>query len=135
MIHIVWQILLAVVAMLIPNIGGFINGYVVTQPNIDTWYIYLNRPAFSPPTWLFGPVWIILYCFIGFASFLVWRSSYVPLSKVSRTAFWWAISVYILQTLFNWLWSPVFFAMRELMAVSKRTIIFLWQQRYGFIMQ
>lgn len=118
MISLFWQIVLAVVAMLVPNIGGFINGYLVTAPNIDSWYNFLNRPPFSPPNWLFTPVWIILYCAIGLGSFLVWRTSYLPLSKVSRTAFWWAIGVYAVQIAVNWVWVPVFFEVQDLLAVS-----------------
>lgn len=122
MLNLFWQIVVALAAMLLPNIGGFVNAYV-TQPNIDSWYKYLNRPPFSPPNWLFAPVWVILYCAIGLASFLVWRSAYVPQSKVSRRAFWWAISVYALQIVTNWVWTPVFFGSHELMAVSIGIII------------
>lgn len=116
--HLFGQILCAIVAMLVPNIGGFLNGYFITRPNIESWYQYLNQPPGSPPNWLFAPVWIIIYCAIGLASFFVWRSAHAPYTTVTRTAFWWTFLVYVLQILINWLWTPVFFKWHHLLAVS-----------------
>lgn len=118
-----WQILAALVAMVVPNIGGFLNGYFITRPNIDSWFQYLHQPPFNPPNWLFAPVWIVLYSAIGFASFLVWRTAHAPSTKVTRTAFWWSWSVYALHIAVNWLWTPVFFGWHKLMAVSRNFII------------
>lgn len=116
--HLFWQIVLALVAMVLPNIGGFLNGYFVTRPNIDPWFNSLNQPAFNPPNWLFAPAWIVLYSAIGLGSFLVWRSAHAPYTKVTRTAFWWAIAVYGLHIAINWLWTPVFFGWHKLLLVS-----------------
>lgn len=117
MMNLFWQIVFALVAMLVPNIGGFLNGYFITRPNIDTWFQYLRQPPYNPPNWLFAPVWLILYSAIGLASFLVWRSAHSPYTQVSRTAFWWAISVYVVHIIVNWLWTPVFFGWHQLLAV------------------
>ena len=62
--------LLAAVAL--TEIVG-IAASVFTIPAIGTWYATLNKPGFTPPNWLFGPVWITLYALMGIASFLVWE--------------------------------------------------------------
>jgi benzodiazapine receptor len=48
-------------------------GSIATSSSIPTWYQTLNKPFFTPPNWLFGPVWTILYILMGIALFLVWR--------------------------------------------------------------
>ena len=40
----------------------------------DDWYAQLNRPAFAPPDYLFGPVWTVLYLCMAVAAWLVWKS-------------------------------------------------------------
>ena len=45
---------------------------IATQTSVNTWYQSLNKPAFTPPSWLFGPVWIVLYVLMGTAAGLVW---------------------------------------------------------------
>merc|ERR1711981_1029731 len=71
------DIIFAVVLTAIPFIGGFLGG-IVTGNNIESWYEHLNRPDWRPPNWLFAPVWCVLYAFMGFASFLVWRDLGYP---------------------------------------------------------
>lgn len=54
----------------IPLLVGFL-GSLLTTPSIDTWYAALNKPAFNPPNWIFGPVWTTLFILMGVALFLV----------------------------------------------------------------
>lgn len=77
--------------------GGLLIG-VLTAPG--AWYEALNKPAFNPPAWLFGPVWTVLYIFIGIAGWRTWRQQ----AGGGAMRFWWA------QMALNFLWSPVFFA-------------------------
>ncbi|MEV7536803.1 MULTISPECIES: TspO/MBR family protein [Streptomyces] len=68
-------------------------------------YDALDRPAWAPPGWLFGPVWTVLYGTIAVAAWLVIRKPHGP----TRSAMvWWSV-----QLLLNLAWSPVFFAAGE----------------------
>ena len=53
---------------------SFVAGYV-TQSNIDPWYQSLNKLSFSPPNWIFGPVWTILYAFMSVAIWVVYEKT------------------------------------------------------------
>ena len=50
---------------------GFLSSRV-TMAAIPTWYFSLNKPFFSPPNWLFAPVWTVLYLLMGLAAGRVW---------------------------------------------------------------
>jgi tryptophan-rich sensory protein len=62
-------------------------------------YQSLNQPAWAPPSWLFGPVWTVLYVMIAVAGWLVWR----------RTGWTVALTVYAVQLVLNAAWTPIFF--------------------------
>ena len=62
-------------------------------------YQTLDRPAWAPPSWLFGPVWTVLYVLIAISGWLVWRrAGLVP-----------ALAVYAGQLALNAAWTPIFF--------------------------
>ena len=48
-------------------------GALFTAGSVQEWYPVLQKPAWTPPSWLFGPVWTILYLMMAFAAWLVWR--------------------------------------------------------------
>ena len=49
------------------------SGSVFTASSVKTWYPGLLKPAGTPPPWVFGPVWSILYLLMAAAAWLVWR--------------------------------------------------------------
>jgi translocator protein len=61
---------LLILCIAIPLVIGFI-GSAATLPEITGWYAGLDKPAFYPPGWLFGPVWTLLSILMGIALFLV----------------------------------------------------------------
>jgi len=63
-------------------------------------YGALERPPHAPPSWLFGPVWSVLYLLIGVAGWLLWRDR-----GWDRSLWLWAV-----QLLLNLAWTPLFFA-------------------------
>ncbi len=95
--------LFAIVPVLLAGAGGS----VFTRPAIPVWYASLNKPWFTPPNWLFGPAWTLLYILMTYA---FWRVLTLerPLAD-KRTA----IAIFLLQVFFNALWSIVFFGMRS----------------------
>ena len=59
-------------------LGAGILGSFFTISAIPSWYATLNKPSFSPPNWVFGPVWTILYLLMGISLYLVWQKKKVP---------------------------------------------------------
>lgn len=78
--------------------GGLLIG-AVTAPG--PWYETLAKPSFNPPGWLFGPVWTVLYVLIAIAGWRVWQRE----RSGRAMTLWWV------QLVLNFLWSPVFFAL------------------------
>ena len=99
--------------------GGLAIGYV-TRPG--DWYEQLAKPAFTPPGWLFGPVWTALYILIGIAGSRVWRID----RRGRPMTLWWA------QLGLNFLWSPVFFAAHQV-GLALIVILLLLRAILGFI--
>jgi tryptophan-rich sensory protein len=69
------------------------------------WYISIAKPTWTPPGWLFGPVWAILYLSMSVSVWLVWRER-------SQTGVLLPLGAYLVQLLVNGLWSWVFFGLR-----------------------
>ena len=74
---------------------------------IPTWYVHLNKPFFSPPNWLFAPVWTTLYFLMGISVFLIWKKG-IHKDKVKR-----GFNYFFLQLFFNFLWSLLFFGLHS----------------------
>ena len=82
-------------------------GTVFTTPNIEGWYQTLAKPVFSPPNWLFGPVWLGLYFLIGLAIYQLWS-----LSKTGKAIN--TIRLFAFHLFLNAAWSPVFFGRQQI---------------------
>lgn len=78
-------------------------GALTTATGDSAWYQALAKPAFQPPSWVFGPVWTLLYTLMGVAAWRVSRAPAPP--RIVRTA----LVVYALQLVLNGAWTPVFF--------------------------
>lgn len=81
-------------------------GSVFTASSVDTWYYGLRKPGFTPPNWLFGPVWTIMYILIAVSGWLVWKKR--GYSGARR-----AMAFYIAQLALNASWSIYFFGLRS----------------------
>jgi benzodiazapine receptor len=101
------------VSLLVGGVGG-----LVTTPAISTWYATLNKPWFTPPSWVFGPVWTTLYILMGLALFLVWRS---PRSRTRDIG----IALFAAQLAVNLFWSFAFFGLENTL-YGVFTIVPLW---------
>jgi benzodiazapine receptor len=86
------------------------------------WYRALRKPRWTPPNWLFGPVWSVLYVMIAIAGWLVWSE------QPGSLAMW----IWGAQLVVNGTWSGVFFGMRR-MDLGFYDIGLLWLLVAGFI--
>ncbi|MEX2446200.1 MAG: TspO/MBR family protein, partial [Dehalococcoidia bacterium] len=86
-------------------------GAIFTSDAIPTWYATLRKPEWTPPSWLFGPVWTALYAAMGVAAWLIWRigQRYQESRGAVRAALW----MYAAQLALNGIWSPIFFGARQ----------------------
>lgn len=74
-----------------------------TQSSVSTWYTMLAKPTWTPPPWVFGPVWTLLYILMAVGVFLVWRA------KGSFAAyFFWGLQLFL-----NFTWSLSFFYLKN----------------------
>lgn len=96
-------------------------GSAITLPSISTWYATLDKPFFSPPNWIFGPVWTTLYFLMGIALYLVISDKKKVIRKQARTA----VFVFGVQLIFNLLWSLVFFGLHQPL-LAFIVIVALW---------
>jgi translocator protein len=84
--------------LLVGAVGATFTGHAVRG-----WYPSLTAPPGTPPYWVFGPVWSVLYVAIGIAGWLVWRRC--GAARPLRLWGW--------QLAANALWTPVFFGLHS----------------------
>lgn len=94
-------------------------GAVFTTSSISSWYTFLNKPFFSPPNWIFGPVWTLLYLSMGVSFYLIWKQGWKKKKAQSARTF------FLAQLGFNFIWTPVFFGLRSPF-LALFIIIVLW---------
>ena len=80
-------------------------GSIFTLDSVKNWYPTLNKPAFTPPNWIFGSVWIILYILIGASAYLVYDKK----GKETKNA----LTIFGIQLGLNILWPLLFFGLRS----------------------
>ncbi len=88
------------------ELAGIVGSFF-TIPAIPTWYAGLAKPLLNPPSWLFGPVWTILYALMGIAAFLIWKQGWRH-KEVKM-----ALSIFGAQLIANATWSIIFFGARN----------------------
>lgn len=82
-------------------------GTPLTVSAIPNWYSSLNKPFFAPPNWIFGPVWTLLYFFMGVSFYLIWKQGWQK-KKVKIAGMY-----FLSQLALNFVWSPIFFGLRS----------------------
>jgi translocator protein len=118
-----------IVSILICEFAGIL-GSIFTAPAIKSWYYFLNKPSFSPPNWLFAPVWTILFLLMGISLYLAWSKDFkanVPEKGIEKKAWnkiseklWsgsWreenAVLIFVIQLVLNIFWSVIFFGLKS----------------------
>ena len=104
-------ILIVLITFLASAIGG-----VVTSIYKEPWYSQIIQPSFSPPAWVFGPVWTSLYILMSIAIWFNWITH-----KDSKT-----IKIYFLHIFFNAIWSIIFFGFHQISLAFLNLLIILF---------
>lgn len=98
------------ISLALPQLAGLF-GALFTSSAIPAWYTTLQRPPLSPPNWIFGPVWTILYLLMGVAVYLVWKQwSFLPWTPAKKRV---ALASFAVQLVLNSLWSLFFFGLQN----------------------
>ncbi len=106
------------VSILVCLSAGMIGSFF-TYPAIPVWYAGLNKPFFTPPNWIFAPVWTILYVMMGISAYMIWEKRKENLESVK------GLTIFGLQLVLNTMWSVVFFGFKDLF-FAFLLIIVLW---------
>ena len=93
-------------------------GSLLTGPSVGGWYAALRKPPWTPPNWLFGPVWSALYLSMAIAAWLVWRKVELPGAKL-------ALLLFAVQLALNIGWSGIFFTL-HMPGAALVEVLLLW---------
>lgn len=107
--------ILALVGFLLASFAVAALGSATTVNSVREWYPTIAKPEWTPPSWLFGPVWTVLYVMMSVAAWLVWR----------RVGWGGALVWFAVQLALNATWSPVFFGMHKI-GLALVNIVLLW---------
>jgi len=105
-------------SLVICQAAGIIGSFFTT-PSIPTWYAAIKKPLFTPPNWIFAPVWISLFILMGISLYLIWNAGF------SRKDVKMAMTIFGIQLVCNVLWSALFFGMHSPMYAFIELIL-LW---------
>lgn len=89
-------------------------GSLLTRPALPVWYAGLAKPSWTPPNWLFPPVWTTLFALMAIAAWLVWRASYLRAETIAGgfSGAAWPLGLFAAQLVLNVAWSGLFFGLR-----------------------
>jgi translocator protein len=86
--------------------GASAIGAIFTTAKIPEWYGTLIKPDWTPPSWLFGPVWTLLYAMMAVAAWIVWKQRGFSFAKA-------ALITFLVQLALNSMWSWLFFGLER----------------------
>ena len=96
------KIIRFLVSILLPQLVGLFASFF-TVSSISSWYVNIQKPVFTPPSFVFAPAWTLLYFLMGISLFLIWNK------KVNKKA----IKLFGIQLFLNFLWSFLFFGLKS----------------------
>ena len=92
------------VAFIVLCFGASLLGGRVAHGAFAEWYTALAKPAWTPPSWVFGPIWTVLYTLMAVAGWMVWREGHARI----------AVLLFLLQLAINAGWPWIFFGLKRL---------------------
>lgn len=87
------------------SFGAAAIGSALTMLSVNDWYPRLEKPAWTPPDWLFAPVWTLLFLIMAVTAWMVWKIAGLQRARC-------ALSFFAVQLALNCLWSGLFFGFR-----------------------
>lgn len=112
-----------IISVCICILVGFLSS-LATQSSVETWFTTLEKPIFNPPSWLFAPVWSLLYILMGIAAGIVWSKIETQTELVKK-----GLIFFIIQLVLNGLWSILFFGLKNPF-IAMLEMIVLWLMIY-----
>ena len=94
----------ALALFLVACIGGGAASGLATPPG--EWYASLAKPTWTPPGWVFGPAWTLLYTLMALAAWQVWRRRAAMDVRMP-------LALFAIQLALNLAWTPIFFGMQR----------------------
>lgn len=104
-----------------------------SQFTANGWYRALDKPSWTPPPWVFGPVWTVLYGMMAVAAWLVWKDRGLAGART-------ALLLFVVQLALNVAWSWLFFGLHRpglalidvvaLWAAILATLVAFWKVRW-----
>jgi tryptophan-rich sensory protein len=108
------KIIKFILSLLFTHGVGYLGSlFVFSEITGKAWYASLVRPMFSPPNWVFGFAWFLLYTLMAIAFYLVWQEASCG-NKKAKIALW----IFIWHMFFNAIWSWFFFGMHSFILAS-----------------
>ena len=108
-----------ILVSLIVCFGAAAIGSAFTRPAVTGWYVTVQKPWFSPPNEVFGPVWTVLYFLMAVALYLVWHK------RENGVRDNLALQLFLVQLALNVFWSFVFFGLQSI-GDGLVVIVMLW---------
>ena len=110
--------LTSIVALTVSLVLTFLAPAAGAWTTSPDWYSTLAKPSWSPPAWVFGPVWTVLYALMAVSAWLVWREG--GWARQRRP-----LMLYLVQLILNAAWTPLFFGLRQ-PGLAFAEIVLLW---------
>ncbi len=107
-----------IISLALPQLAGIIGSFF-TVSAIPSWYATLQKPSFSPPNWIFGPAWVMLYILMGISVYLVWQK--IKENKTVKGSLW----LFWIHLFFNATWSIIFFGLQN-PGLALINIVIIW---------
>ena len=107
---------IAIVTVVAIELLGGLSGWLSNSGYGNAWFGALQKPSFMPPGWAFGVVWPILYALIGIALAMILVEPPSPRRQA-------ALTLFFIQLVLNFAWSPIFFAMHDI--TTAKIVIFV----------
>jgi translocator protein len=97
------QLFICIGLILLCNLLGSLPA-LFTIPELNSWYLTINKPSWQPPGWVFGPVWSTLFTLMGISIYLINKNGFAKRESI----------VFIIQFALNMLWTLLFFKWHQI---------------------